>query len=263
MSIRLRWLDSDPHAPFPDPESALHEPDGLLAAGGDLQPARLLNAYAHGIFPWYSAGQPILWWSPDPRTVFRSEGVHLSRRDLRRLRVQPWTIGADNAFERVIAACAETPRPGQRSTWITTAMRSAYLELHQLGHAHSIEVWNGAALIGGLYGVAIGQMFFAESTFSAESGGSKAALAALAGILHDWGWPLFDAQVESEHVTRMGAIALPRREFLAHVAEWTAKPHAPGPWTERIGSLTIQSVLAGCRHPGGFRQGSWSVQGSS
>ena len=263
MRERLRWLDSDPHAPFPDPESALYEPDGLLAAGGDLQPARLLNAYANGIFPWYSDGQPILWWSPDPRTVFRSEGVHLSRRDLRRLRALPWTIGADSAFERVIAACAESPRSGQRGTWITAAMRAAYLELHRLGHAHSIEVWNGTALIGGLYGVAIGQMFFAESMFSAESGGSKGALAALAGILRDWGWPLFDAQVASEHVTRMGAIALPRREFLAHVAEWTAKPLAPGAWTERIGTLTVQSVLACRRHPGGLRQRSGSGRGPS
>lgn len=247
MKLRLPFLEPDPLAPFPLPETASRNPDGLLAAGGDLQPARLLNAYAHGIFPWYSAGQPILWWSPDPRAVFRSDGVHLSRRDRQHLRAQPWTIRADTAFWRVIAACADSPRSGEHGTWITDAMREAYLELHRLGHAHSIEVWNGDALVGGLYGVAIGRMFFAESMFSAESGGSKAALAALGAIFHDWGWPLFDAQVESAHVSRMGAIALPRREFLRHVAEWTAKTDAPGTWTERIGAIPLQSVLTAGR----------------
>ena len=245
MIVRLPFLDPDPHAPFPHPDAALREPDGLLAAGGDLQPARLLNAYSHGIFPWYSDGQPILWWSPDPRTVFRSDRVHLSHRDLRQLRVQPWTIRADTVFERVIAACADSPRPGQHGTWITAAMREAYIELHRLGHAHSIEVWDGDALVGGLYGVAIGQMFFAESMFSGVSGGSKAAMAALGTILHAWGWPLFDAQVESAHVIRMGAIALPRDEFLRHVDEWTAKHDAPGAWTERIGTLSLLNVLKG------------------
>lgn len=243
MNMRLPFLDADPEAPFPDPDTALREPDGLLAAGGDLHPARLLNAYAHGIFPWYSDGQPILWWSPDPRTVFRSDGVHLSRRDLRHLRAQAWTIRADTVFERVIAACANSSRPGQDGTWITDSMRAAYIELHRLGHAHSVEVWNGDALVGGLYGVAIGRMFFAESMFSGASGGSKAALAALGAILHAWGWPLFDAQVESEHVTRMGAIALPRREFLAHVAQWVAKPEPSEAWTTRIGVIPLRSVL--------------------
>ncbi len=132
---------------------------------------------------------------------------------------------------------------GQHGTWITDAMRQAYIELHRLGHAHSIEVWNGDELIGGLYGVAIGQMFFAESMFSAQSGGSKATLAALGAILHGWGWPLFDAQVESAHVVRMGASALPRREFLSHVAEWTMRPDPPGAWTARIGSIPLRSLL--------------------
>jgi leucyl/phenylalanyl-tRNA--protein transferase len=243
MKLHLPFLDPDPHAPFPHPETALREPNGLLAAGGDLRPARLLNAYSHGIFPWYSEGQSILWWSPDPRMVFPSDGVHLSRRDLQHLRTQPWTIRADTAFGHVIAACAESPRPGQRGTWITDAMREAYIELHRLGHAHSIEIWTDDSLIGGLYGVAIGRMFFAESMFSASSGGSKAALAALGAILHAWGWPLFDAQVESAHVVRMGAIALPRREFLCHVDEWTTKPDVPGAWTERIGALSLLNVL--------------------
>ena len=243
MSRRLPFLDPDPRAPFPHPDTALREPDGLLAAGGDLHPARLLNAYAHGIFPWYSDGQPILWWSPDPRMVFRSDGVHLSRRDQQHLRARPWTICADTAFGAVISACADR-RPDQQGTWITEDMREAYIELHTLGHAHSIEVWNDDALVGGLYGVAIGRMFFAESMFSASSGGSKAALAALGAILHEWGWPLFDAQVESAHIVRMGAIALPRREFLRHVGEWTTKPDAPGVWTARIGTIPLRSLLA-------------------
>jgi leucyl/phenylalanyl-tRNA--protein transferase len=245
MTLRLPLLNPDPRAPFPDPHTARREPDGLLAVGGDLQPARLLNAYAHGIFPWYSEGQPILWWSPDPRALFRSDGVHLSRRDRQQLRAMPWTIRADTAFERVIAACADTPRPGQDGTWITAAIRAAYIELHRLGHAHAIEVWHADALVGGLYGVAIGRMFFAESMFSATSGGSKAALIALGAILHAWGWPLFDAQVESAHITRMGAIALPRRDFLRHVAEWTAKADAAGAWTQRIGAIALRTMLDG------------------
>jgi leucyl/phenylalanyl-tRNA--protein transferase len=244
MTIRLPIVADDPRAPFPDPRSALREPDGLLAFGGDLSPQRLLNAYAHGIFPWYSEGQPILWWSPDPRTVFRTDGVHLSRRFRQEMRKRDWIVRADTAFDRVVLNCANSPRPGQHGTWITPDMRGAYNELHRLGHAHAIEVWDGALLIGGLYGVAIGSMFFAESMFSAVSGGSKVALASLAATLHGWGWPLFDAQVESEHLLRMGATTLPRAAFLELVARQTALPDAAGSWTHRVGDLGIASVLA-------------------
>ena len=244
MTLRLPLLDADPSAPFPDPRTALREPDGLLAMGGDLSPARLFNAYRHGIFPWYSDGQPILWWSPDPRLVFRSDSVHLSRRFRRELRRCGWIVSSDTAFDRVTHACAKTPRAGQTGTWITPAMRDAYGELHRLGHAHSIEVWSDAALVGGLYGVAIGQMFFAESMFSAASGGSKAALASLAAILHEWEWPLFDAQVESPHLLRMGAIALPRASFLRIMSEQVALPPRSGPWTQAVGARDIGWLLA-------------------
>ena len=139
---RPAFLSPDPEAPFPPAETALRQPDGLLAIGGDLSPQRLLNAYRHGIFPWYSEGQPILWWAPDPRMVFRTEGVRLSSRFRRGLRHSTWQVRADTAFAEVMAACAGTPRPGQDGTWITDAMQAAYLELHRLGHAHSVEVFD-------------------------------------------------------------------------------------------------------------------------
>lgn len=243
MPIRLPELPADPAAPFPDPRTALAEPDGLLAIGGDLSPARLLNAYARGVFPWYSNGQPLLWWSPDPRTVFRTDGVRLSSRFRRSLRNSSWTVQADTAFEQVIDACASTPRPGQPGTWITPAMRAAYLRLHGLGHAHSVEVRDDRErLLGGLYGVAIGRMFFGESMFSAESGGSKVALAGLCHRLHEWGWPLLDAQVGNPHLQRLGAKAWPRERFLEALASLVAAPGTPGAWTGRFGALPAPAL---------------------
>jgi len=242
MSLRLPLLDADPEAPFPPADSALREPDGLLAMGGDLSPPRLLNAYAHGIFPWFSDGQPILWWSPDPRTVFRSDCVHLSTRMRRELRRSEWQIGADRDFDAVVSACATLPRPGQDGTWITQAMQVAYGELHRLGHAHSIEVRAGDRLVGGLYGVAIGRMFFGESMFSVESGGSKAALAALAFRMREWGWPLLDAQVGNPHLDTLGAEAWPRPRFLASVAALCAQPGKPGSWVETFGTLPVSTL---------------------
>jgi leucyl/phenylalanyl-tRNA--protein transferase len=233
----LPWLPADPLAPFPPARQALRDPDGLLAAGGDLSPARLLNAYRHGIFPWYSEGQPLLWWTPDPRMVFRTDGVHLSSRFRRSLRRSNWIVRADGNFDMVIAACAHAPRANQHGTWITDDMCSAYGALHRLGHAHSIEVFDGTDLVGGLYGVVIGRMFFAESMFSARSGGSKVALAALAQRLHEWEWPLVDAQVENPHLVAMGAEAWPREDFLRRIAPLVAAPEAPGPWRQRFGEL--------------------------
>ena len=241
--MRLPLLAADPNAPFPDPRTALRDPDGLLAFGGDLAPARLLNAYRLGIFPWPAENQPLLWWSPDPRMVFRTEGVHLSRRFRRALRSLDWTIRADTAFDRVMLNCANSLRAGHAGTWITPEMRSAYGALHRLGHAHAIEVWDGALLVGGLYGVAIGQMFFAESMFSALSGGSKVALAALAAILREWRWPLFDAQVESPHLVRMGANSVPRDVFLAVVARQTVLRAEPGSWTRAVGDRPVPWLL--------------------
>ena len=244
MSFELPWLDADPEAPFPPASSALRDPDGLLAAGGDLSAPRLLNAYRRGIFPWYSEGQPILWWSPDPRTVFRTDAVRLSTRFRRSLRACDWTVRADTAFERVIDACARIPRARQRGTWITDDMRTAYCALHRLGYAHSVEVFAGEALAGGIYGVAVGRMFFGESMFSAESGGSKVALAALALRLRAWGWPLIDAQVENPHLGTMGAEAWPREEFLAQISALCSEPDPPAPWTTRFGLLPA-ALLAG------------------
>lgn len=246
MTLRLHWLPADPRAPFPPAEQALRDPDGLLAAGGDLHPQRLLNAYRHGIFPWFNDEQPILWWSPDPRTVFDTDGVHLARRFRRSLRGSGWVVRADTAFARVLDACAMQPRPGQDGTWITDDMRAAYLDLHRLGHAHSIEVYDGdspdAELVGGLYGVAVGRMFFGESMVSRVSGGSKTALAALAYRLRQWGWPLIDAQVENPHLLRMGAMPMPRAGFLARIGALTAQPGRIGVWTEDFGLIEARTL---------------------
>lgn len=235
--MHLPQLPVDPESPFPPVETALVDPDGLLAMGGDLSPARLLDAYRQGIFPWYSEGQPILWWSPDPRMVFPTDGVHLSRRFRRQLRHSSWQVRADTAFEQVIGCCARSPRSGQAGTWITDAMQAAYTELHRLGHAHSIEVLDGDQLVGGLYGVAIGRGFFGESMFSARSGGSTVALAALAHRLHDWGWPLIDAQVGNPHLDTLGARALPRSEFVRALQGLTSEPGLPGSWSKQFGQL--------------------------
>lgn len=244
MSLQLPWLSPDPASPFPPAETALRDPDGLLAAGGDLSPERLLNAYRHGIFPWYSDDQPILWWSPDPRTVFRTDGVHLSRRFRRQLRGSGWVARADTAFIDVIDACASQPRPGQQGTWITASMRDAYVELHRLGHAHSVEVFDpDGRLVGGIYGVAVGRMLFGESMVSLASGGSKAALAALAARLHRWGWPLIDAQVENPHLLRSGAESWPRERFLREVALHVAEPGRFGRWTAMFGDLSMDDLL--------------------
>ncbi len=240
MSLRLPRLSPDPGAPFPDPGLALREPDGLLAFGGDLEPARLLNAYANGIFPWYSQGQPLLWWSPDPRTVFRTGEVRLSSRFRRQLRRSGWVATADTAFDEVIEACASAPRPGQDGTWITDAMLAAYRRLHRLGHAHSVEVRAAdGGLAGGIYGVAVGRMFFGESMVSLATGGSKAALAALAMRLHEWGWPLIDAQVPNPHLYSLGALSMPRERFLDAVRELAEAPGVPGSWAARFGELPV------------------------
>ena len=215
-------LGPDPASPFPPAELALDDPDGLVCIGGDLSPVRLVNAYAAGMFPWFSEGQPILWWSPSERLVFRSDGVRLSKRFRRELRRSPWEVRFNTAFDRVIAACASAPRPGQDGTWITPAMQRAYGQLHRLGHAHSVEVWDGERLVGGLYGVSVGTGFHAESMVSLESGGSKMALAALGRRLGELGWPLFDAQIENPHLRFMGGEVWTRARFLSTFLARTA-----------------------------------------
>jgi len=235
-------LGRDPDSPFPPAHRALAEPNGLLAFGGDLTPTRLLNAYAQGIFPWYLPGQPILWWCPDPRPVFNTARVRPSSRLRRTLRGSAWTLRADTAFDEVVAACADTPRPGQDSTWITPEMALAYGVLHQLGHAHSIEVFDGAVLVGGIYGVARGHMFFGESMFSGRSGGSKVALAGLAAFLHGRGCPWIDAQVGNPHLESLGCEYVPRPRFLATIAALVAQAGPVGPWTEGFGERPVASL---------------------
>jgi len=236
VTIRIPFLDPQRSDEFPPVENALREPDGLLAGGGDLSPERLLAAYRRGIFPWYSRGQPILWWSPDPRTVFMTDRMHVPRRLARWLRSCAWTIRADTAFETVVRACA-APRAGQRGTWIDLAMRKAYLRLHELGFAHSIEAWEGDALAGGIYGVAVGRMFFGESMFSAADNGSKVALLALARLLRGWRYPMLDAQIASPHLFTLGAIELPRDVFCARTAELAGLEGVAGSWQDAFARL--------------------------
>jgi leucyl/phenylalanyl-tRNA--protein transferase len=232
VTIRLPALGPEPDAPFPPVEGALRSPDGLLAFGGDLSVPRLVNAYRHGIFPWYSRGEPILWWSPDPRFVFDTVAFGLPRRFRRSLRCSRWTISADRDFDAVVAACARAPRPGQRGTWITAEMQAAYLALHRAGHAHSIEIREDERLVGGLYGVVAGPVFCGESMFSLESGGSKVALAALCRQLAHWGVRWLDAQVGNPHLERLGARAMPRAGYLAELQRSAPPALAEPTWAE-------------------------------
>lgn len=226
--IRLPRLHADPSAPFPAPEHALIEPNGLLAFGGDLQPQRLLNAYTGGIFPWYSRGEPILWWSPDPRMLIEPNLLHISRRLHRQLRACDWQVSINRDFAGVIRHCAELPRPGQGGTWITAEMIAAYQHLHQLGWAHSVEVREGEELIGGIYGIGIGHAFFGESMFSRRSGASKLAIIALCRALTACGVELLDGQVESAHLASLGFAPMPRRRFLNRL-HTLCQPRTPLP----------------------------------
>ena len=250
MTIRIPVLHPLRPEEFPPVGEALRDPDGLLAAGGDLGAERLLAAYRRGIFPWYSRGQPILWWSPDPRTVYRTDHMHVPRRLARWLRDCNWTISADTAFDTVVRACA-APRAGQRGTWIDAGMRAAYQRLHELGHAHSVEVRDGDALVGGIYGVAIGRMFFGESMFSAADHGSKVALLALARTLSAWEFPLLDAQVASPHLFTLGAVEMDRADFCRRVAELTALPGVDGSWRGSFPALKPAELTGPARRSPG------------
>jgi len=235
MRQLVHYLDSV-DAPFPEINEAMKVPDGLLAFGGDLSPRRLLIAYRRGIFPWYSEGQPILWWSPSRRTVFDTEAMHIPRRLARWLRKCDWCIRADAAFADVVRACA-APRQHEHGTWITDDMLAAYAGLHALGHAHSVEAWDGDQLVGGIYGVAIGRMFYGESMFSGATNGSKVALLALCRAMSEWGWPLLDAQVASDHLFTLGAREMPRADFCAAIAALVRLPGQDGSWRERFPRL--------------------------
>ncbi|MDQ2696060.1 MAG: leucyl/phenylalanyl-tRNA--protein transferase [Pseudomonadota bacterium] len=226
----LPWLDPyDDEQPFPTPELALREPDGLLAVGGNLSPRRLLRAYRHGIFPWYSPGQPILWWSPNPRTVLFPDRIKVSRSLRKTLRKCPFRLSMDTAFAAVIQQCA-APRRGESGTWLTPAMIAAYGQLHHLGYAHSVETWHRQELVGGLYGVAVGRVFYGESMFSLMNDASKIALVGLARQLQRWLFGLIDCQMHTAHLLSMGAEDLPRRRFLVLLDHYCPQAGRHGPW---------------------------------
>lgn len=211
MTTYLPWLEES--LEFPDPNTALEEPNGLLAAGGDLSPERLVSAYKNGIFPWYSDDQPILWWSPDPRCVVFPEKAHTSKSLKKHIRKHASTVTFDQAFTQVIRHCARLD--SDEGTWITEEMEDAYIELHAKGIAHSVEAWEGGDLIGGLYGLAIGRCFFGESMFSLKTNGSKIAFSALTQSLANWGYQIIDCQVESPHLFTLGAESISREDFLS------------------------------------------------
>jgi leucyl/phenylalanyl-tRNA--protein transferase len=207
--------------PFPPVETALREPNGLLAIGGGLSPQRLLSAYKQGIFPWYSPGHPVQWWSPDPRMVLFPDELKVSRFLAKRMRKRDYEVTADENFRAVVEACANTPRPGQKGTWIVPDMIDAYCILHALGHAHSIETWINNELVGGLYGVTIGRMFYGESMFHHVTDASKIAFVTLVRHLKKHGYGMIDCQMKTEHLASFGAREIPRIEFCARVKELT------------------------------------------
>jgi leucyl/phenylalanyl-tRNA---protein transferase len=212
-----------PTDPFPPVDHALDHPDGLLAAGGTLTMKRLVDAYKLGIFPWFNEGDPVLWWSPDPRTVLVPSRIHISHSLKKRLRKNQFLVTIDAAFSRVLDGCA-APRADDSGTWLTGQMRRAYTSLHVAGLAHSIEVWMDGELAGGIYGVALGRMFFGESMFSFRTDASKIAMARMAAQLDRWGFPIIDCQLETDHLMSLGAQHMPRREFVAEVARLVNEP---------------------------------------
>jgi leucyl/phenylalanyl-tRNA--protein transferase len=226
----IPWLDGD--APFPPLTSARKEPNGLLAVGGDLTPQRLLEAYRRGIFPWFSEGDPILWWSPDPRMVLLPAELKISRSLAKTLRNRRFEIRFDSDFDSVIRACA-APRDGQPGTWITPEMRNAYLRLHRLGYAHSVETWVDGELVGGLYGVAVGAAFFGESMFARARDASKIALVHLVRKLEEDGYGMIDCQMRTEHLASLGAREIPRARFSRLLRELVDYGRAPGSWRSK------------------------------
>ena len=228
MSTSLPWLAPD-NLEFPDIDEAWDDPNGLLAVGGDLSPARLIKAYSLGIFPWYEDGQPILWWSPQPRMVLFPNEIHVSRSLAKVFKKSLFELSLDKAFAEVVNACAE-PRREQGGTWITEDMHKAYVELHNRGYAHSLEVWQSGELVGGIYGVAIGRAFFGESMFSRVDNASKIALVALAGQLQEWQFGFLDCQMDTSHLRSMGARNLSREEFKVLLLNYTKQDAVSSPW---------------------------------
>ena len=227
LAVMIPWLQR--HDPFPPVERALREPNGLLAAGADLSTERLLDAYVRGVFPWSSDDEPVLWWSPDPRMVLYVNELHVSRSLRRVIRAGRFRVTTDQAFRDVVTGCAE-PRGIHDGTWITPAIEEAYCRLAALGHAHSCEVWEAASLVGGLYGVALGRVFFGESMFSRRPDASKVALTYLTRQLERWGFMFIDCQMSTPHLRSLGAREIARAEFVQRVGDLVRAPAIPPPW---------------------------------
>jgi len=228
MSGDLFYIDETTFVPFPPVSSST--PEGIVAVGGNLSPGMLLSAYRQGIFPWFSEGDPLLWWSPDPRCVLFPKEVHISRSMKKVLRRGTFSTSFDTCFHGVIAACRHAPRRGQDGTWITEAMQEAYTKLYELGFAHSIEVWDGERLAGGLYGVSLGNCFFGESMYCSVTNASKVALIQLAEALDRWGFDFLDCQVHSSHLESLGARQIPRDEFMGRLRECLRHETLRGSW---------------------------------
>ena len=223
----------DPEQNFPDPSLALEEPNGLLAIGGELSPQRLLTAYNNGIFPWYDEQDPVLWWSPDPRAIIIPGQLHVSKSLKKFINKSTWQITVNKAFLSVIENCA-APRPKQEATWITTDIQQAYHQLHLLGHAHSIEVWNDNELIGGLYGIAVGKVFCGESMFHRDTNASKVAMFYLQELLLEFDYALIDTQMMNPHLKSLGAQSISRDDFLELLNEYKNQQAKKGCWKSRV-----------------------------
>jgi len=217
---------------FPEVHQALTDPDGLLAAGGCLSTQRLINAYKQGIFPWYSEDSPILWWSPNPRLVVFPEKLHISKSLQKTLRKQIYQVSFDSAFTQVIEACA-APRQGETGTWLSQDMQQAYRQLHHAGYAHSIETWHNNELVGGLYGIALGKVFFGESMFHTKTNASKIAFVSLVQQLSVWGYQLIDCQVHTSHLSSLGAEEIKRSQFCALLEQYCDTPPSPSAWQQQ------------------------------
>lgn len=224
----LPYVDTD--EPFPALDTALDDPNGLLCWGGELNAARLQRAYASGIYPWFSPGQPVLWWTPDPRMVLAVSDFKLQRSLIKAIRNAGFEVRVDTCFEKVIRTCGAVSRPGQEGTWITDSIVAAYVELHEQGLAHSIETWRDGELVGGLYGVSLGNMFFGESMFANVRDASKVALAHLVAQLSRWDMPWIDCQQETEHLASLGAKPIARTRFAQQVAQLVSAPSRQGRW---------------------------------
>jgi leucyl/phenylalanyl-tRNA---protein transferase len=237
MKGSIVWLsERDSPQAFPPVERALQEPDGLLAAGGDLSPPRLIEAYRRGIFPWYSRGQPILWWCPDPRAILRPQELKVSRSLAKTIRNRGFETRVDHSFREVLRQCGSSElRPG--GTWLSPEMRAAYLRLHRLGYAHSVETWRGDQLVGGLYGIALGRVFFGESMFSIERDASKVALKRLCDELLLRGYEVIDCQMATAHLLSLGAQLIPRSQFIDALTTSVGDDLTAKPWSAASGAI--------------------------